>query len=478
MPTGPILLPSLTYAAFVAAVGVLYFLMPRSGQAILLLLASYLFYGLWSRWFPPVLLVVTALDFLLPFAYRRLPRLRRVLLAAGIAANVGILVGLKYGAAVAPRLWGAFGLAPGTGLELAMRIVLPVGLSFYALQGIAYLVDTYTGQMPPSRDPIGFALYMAYFPKLLAGPIERPAVFLGQLDQDRTVDNPRLARSLTRVVIGLTRKLVIANALLAMSPADVFLRPADYPPVVLGTALVAFGFGLYNDFAGYTNIAQGVSGLFGIELSANFRQPMFSTTFTDVWNRWHISLSHWLRDYIYFPLTRALLRRRWGGQLGVIAFLPALVTMVVSGLWHGFSANMIVWGLAMGLLLGGERILHERFRWPGARTRTQTWRWLAPVIVTSVTLLLLVLFRSPLSAVGDYWRGLIGWRPWQWTSWGVPILAMVSLGLDALQARGGEATAFAHWPRLARAGLLAAAILAIFLATRGSVDPLFVYQGF
>ena len=478
MLTGPMATTSLGYAAFVVAVAALCYLLPRRAQGVLLLLASYLFCALWSKWFPPVLIAVTALDFAVPYGYARFPRRRRLLLVGGIATHLAILVTLKYGAATAPVFWDWLGLAPGPTLGLAVRLLLPVGLSFYTLQGIGYLVDTYQGQMEPARDVVGFALFMAYFPKLLAGPIERPAAFLKHLDEERTVDNERLMASLTLILTGLARKLAIANPLLAMSPQDVFLQPQDYTPTALATALIAFSFALYNDFAGYSNIAQGVSLFFGIELSRNFRRPMFAASFAAIWNRWHISLSHWLRDYVYFPTTRTLLRHRWGRSVVLGAFLPALLTMLVSGLWHGISLNMIVWGLAMGSLLGAERYFNLRFRRPGNQSRTSRWRWVTPVFVVAVVTLLLVFFRSPMAAVIPYWKGLIGWRPWQWEHWGVPLLVAVSLGLDAVQARHGEATAFGSWPRLARAGVIALTLLAVLLASRGSTEPPFIYQGF
>jgi len=189
--------------------------------------------------------------------------------------------------------------------------------------------------VPAEPDVVHFALYLAYFPKLLAGPIERARSFLPRLTAAGDVTNDVLARSATLIVIGIGRKLLIADPLFSRIPAEVTVDPLQYPAPRLLVWLVAYAFALYNDFAGYTDIVRGVSGLFGIELSRNFAAPFFSRNFTELWTRWHITLSSWLRDYIYFPLSRALVRRNPNATHFVTLFVPPMVTMLVSGLWHG-----------------------------------------------------------------------------------------------------------------------------------------------
>ena len=186
-----------------------------------------------------------------------------------------------------------------------MTLLLPIGLAYYSLQNISYLIDIYRKQTVAATDFIDFALYLAYFPKLLSGPIERARTFLPKLAQPRHVDNKLLARSFTLIIVGLMRTLLIAGILLKMIFWDAFETPAKYTaPELIGWLLI-YSLFLYNDFAGYTSIVRGVSGLFGLELSRNFSQPYFTRNLTEFWNSWHISLSHWLRDYIYFPLSRA-----------------------------------------------------------------------------------------------------------------------------------------------------------------------------
>jgi hypothetical protein len=185
--------------------------------------------------------------------------------------------------------------------EHSFKFILPVGLAYYTLQNISYLVDVRHKQIAASVDFIDFALYLAYFPKLLSGPIERARTFLPQLANPRRVDNETLARSFTLIIVGLLRKLLIASLFSGILFWNAFETPALYTAPELIGWIVIYGLFLYNDFAGYTSIVRGISGLFGIQLSHNFKQPYFARNLTEFWNNWHISLSHWLRDYIFFP---------------------------------------------------------------------------------------------------------------------------------------------------------------------------------
>ena len=186
------------------------------------------------------------------------------------------------------------GIQPGLG---GLQIIIPLGLSYYVLQNISYLVDVYRGQIPASTNRVDFSLYLAYFPKMVAGPIERARTFLPILARPRRVDNQALSRSLILILVGLVRKLLIGDLLFAHIPWEAFTgEPGVFSKIELIAWLTVYAFALYNDFAGYTLIVRGVSGFFGIELSPNFRAPYFSRNFTEFWNRWHITLSEWLRD--------------------------------------------------------------------------------------------------------------------------------------------------------------------------------------
>ena len=298
---------SLEFAGFVGLTLLVYYLLPRRPQNVLLLVVSYGFYSTWSWRYVLVLAAITLFNFGL--ALRLSARPRRWTLWLGIGVNLLALGLLKYEDFFLPDLRAAL-VRWGVETDIVgLSILLPVGMSFYILAVISYLVDVYRGQLPASRDWVDFALYMAYFPKLLTGPIERARVFLPRLAASRRVDNEVLARSVALIVIGVVRKVVFADTLFLMLPNRLWSDPGRFSSPGLLVYLIVYGFALYNDFAGYTGVVRGVSGLFGIELSPNFNVPYFARSLSEFWSRWHITLSQWLRDYIYFPTSRALLRR-------------------------------------------------------------------------------------------------------------------------------------------------------------------------
>jgi D-alanyl-lipoteichoic acid acyltransferase DltB (MBOAT superfamily) len=328
---------------------------------------------------------------------------------------------------------------------------------------------------------VDFALYLAYFPKLVAGPIERANSFLPKLAAQRFVDNEVLARSFTLIIVGIVRKLLIADILAAAILSDVYEVPARYtPPELLGWLLL-YAFSLYNDFAGYTSIVRGVSGLFGIELSPNFQQPYFARSFTEFWNRWHMTLSYWLRDYVYFPLSRMLLRRNLSRRNLPNLIVPPLVTMLASGLWHGFSMHMLLWGGLHGLYQIVER-LPSLWRPAVPPQKRPRWRQVtAALIIFTFVILAWVPFRWELPATFEFWRGLLNWSSlainYRRLFLVAPIVAG-AIGLDWLQYHYQDEVIFLRWPRLAQAFCLATVLLFIFISSGGDVGEPFVYQGF
>ena len=235
---------------------------------------------------------------------------------------------------------------------------------------------------------------MAYFPKLLSGPIERARTFLPKLAAQRIVDNDVLARSFALIVIGVVRKVVFADTLFTMLPARLWKEPERFSSPELIVYLIVYAFALYNDFAGYTGVVRGVSGLFGIELAPNFNIPYFSRNLSEFWNRWHITLSQWLRDYIYFPTSRALLRRNPSLTNVPNIFLPPLLTMLASGLWHGTGWGMLLWGALHGVYLIVERLL-SLWRPAGPPHLQPRWRQgLATTLVFVLVMLAWVPFRA------------------------------------------------------------------------------------
>jgi len=447
-----------------------YHRLPPRAQIYWLLLLSYAFYTWWAWQFLPVLVFLTLANYGIAAQIAATQasrdkgekRRRQRWLCAGLALNVAALAALRYGYRSAP-------------FESPFAVL---GVSFYSLQALAYLFDTYSGTLRTAHTLADFTLYLAYFPKLVAGPVERPQAFFRQLAQPRIVDDVRLARAATLIAVGLTRKLVLADPLAAQLPVAAFAAPARLDSLTLATTLVGYAFVLYNDFAGYTSIARGVSCLFGIELSRNFAQPFAAHSFTDFWNRWHMTFSHWLRDYIYLPLSRRLLRRNLSRTNVANLLLPPVVTMLVCGLWHGASAHMLLWGGLHGVYLVVERA--ATLLWPIAPGAIQPrWRRAGGVaLVFTLSCWALVAFRLPIDRALEFWRQLVTDPTGSLPNSRVLLYMLPSLWLDWMQSRHGEDTVFMPWPRLARATLLATAVL-LWLVMHGAAAPTpFVYQGF
>lgn len=472
---------SFDFILFTALVLGVYYHLSRHLQNIWLLLVSYIFIFTWDWRFAFVLTLVTAVNFLIALRIRTNDQGHPGLLWAGIGFNVLVLGFFRVVNFFLPQLESLLGrlgiITQGDGLQL----LIPLGLSYYVLQTISYLVDVYRGQLKSETDFVAFALYLAYFPKLIAGPIERARTFLPKLAQPRVVDHEVLARSVMLIFVGLTRKLLIADVLTASFLSDVFQFPAKYNPLELILWLTIYAFALYNDFAGYTDMVRGVSGLFGIELSVNFQTPYFSRNFTEFWRRWHITLSEWLRDYIYFPISRALRRGNPEFQKVTTLVLPPLLTMLVSGMWHGFGLHMLVWGGMHGLYQIVERV--PALWRPVVPAQNQpAWRQgLGMGIVFMFVALAWVPFRWELPAAFELWGALLNWSEiglgYQRLLLVVPVL-LTSGFIDILQYRSQDEFVFLKWSPLARATCMAMVLLAVFIVTGGDFEQPFVYQAF
>jgi len=337
-------------------------------------------------------------------------------------------------------------------------------LSFYLLQAIAYLVEVSRGQLDARRNLIDFMLYLAWFPKLTAGPIERPSRFLKELAVARGFDGERFARGLALILIGLVRKLVVADTLFAAIPPRVLSDPASYAAPSLAAWLLLYVFAVYNDFAGYSAIARGVSRLFGIELTRNFAVPLLARNWGELWVRWHITLSSWLRDHVYFPLSRALVKRdpRRGNLLNLV--LPPLVTMVASGLWHGATWNLLLWGLLIGAFQVVERLssLRRPVRPPGERP---LWQQASQRVLMVVSILFAAaLFLMDVPTALTAWKTLAD--PANWAQplepgLRVALILLPALWIDWLQHSSGDELVFLAWARPVRAALVAVAVLAV-----------------
>jgi len=359
---------SWTFVLFAAVVFPVYYSLDRRWQNRFLLAASYFFYGNWDWRFTGLLAISTIVDYVAALGMQRSrdAHARNAWLGLSLATNLGILGFFKYFnffVDSAVELLGALGFeahAP------TLRVLLPVGISFYTFQTLAYTIDVWRGRMEPTRDFTSFALYVAFFPQLVAGPIERAQRLLPQLQRRREVTAWHFSTGTQLLLWGYFKKVAIADSLVPYQ-FDAFTGaqpPGD--PAVLWMAMWASALQAYGDFSGYSDMARGLGRLLGIEIIENFRQPFFSTNFTEFWRRWHVSLSSWLRDYVYIPLGG-----NRGGELRQARNL--FLTMLIGGLWHGAAWTFVVWGGACGLILvlhkwmrRGQKIAHdERPSGPG-----------------------------------------------------------------------------------------------------------------
>ena len=472
------------FATFSVCVLLIYYFLALRAQNVWLLITSYIFYFSWGLPFAVILFFVTALNF---FISRRLGNhhaRRRLWFWAGVGGNALLLFFFKF---VTSDYGSRLFQIGFPSVKCITQFLLPIGLAFYTLQAISYLIDVYNGQMPAASSFVDFALCMSYFPKLIAGPIERARNFLPKLAKPRMVTNETLSRSFTLIIIGLIRKIVIADVLPRMISIDHIWSGMNsrYATPEMALWLIVYAFSLYNDFAGYTSIVRGVSGLFGIELSPNFQQPFFARSFTEFWNRWHISLSHWLRDYIYFPFSRALLRRSEGQRNLINIVLPPLITMMASGLWHGFSVSMLVWGGLHGLYQVVERIpfVTRMIAQPDEQPR-----WRQAILMLIVFLLTMVAWvpfalKSLQGNAGAlaFWNALILTPHWGFSNlWFLVVLFpfALSLWIDAMQYRARNETVFTSWSPAVQGMLLALALTLFFIFGITSQMKVFVYQGF
>lgn len=450
------------------AAAVYYFLSPRA-QIVWLLVVSYFFYATWNLWYVPFLLSFTVVNF---FLAKQIEKSRsRALFLLGLIIDAGSLIFLKL-------LAGPYA---GTLLEQISPtkltgILIPIGFSFYALQLISYLIDVRRGQIQAEKDFLSFALYLAYFPKMLAGPIERARSFLPQLQHVRIVDREAIEQALYLILLGLFRKIVIADRLAALRPVDIFSRPENYTSLEQVVWVLIFAFILYNDFAGYTSIVRGISFLLGIRLSPNFRQPFFARTFSDFWSRWHISLSEWLRDYIFYPARRSLVQSNAPRWLALA--IPPMVTMLVSGFWHGASLALLFWGFLHGLYLVFEQVLVQFNLLPRDGFNAKLYSIFVFVMIT----LAWIPFNTPsLRASLRYISGFVPPYSAAFDVWIVPdlLLIFLSLWLDGQEQRHGDPAFPRKWSAVRQAWAVAVGLIVLFLFSRtGSDLSRFVYQFF
>ena len=469
---------SFTFLVFLIIVYGLYLALSHRLQNWMLLAASYVFYGWWDWRFLSIILFTTVLDYLVSLKVSRSTndRSRKLLLSVSVVCNLGLLAVFKY-----------FNFFVESFVDLALRlgfhvrweplhIILPVGISFFTFQSIGYSIDVYRGHVNPPRRFLDFALFVAFFPQLVAGPIQRAANLLPQVISPRRIVLDQVTRGAFLILYGLFKKTVIADGL-ADGVNSVYnsVGASSGLDVLLATYL--FVLQIYCDFSGYTDIARGVAKLMGFNLSKNFMTPFYAASPSEYWTRWHISLSSWVKDYVYLPLALHYLRR---GESKLNEYRPHLYAMVLMGLWHGAAWTYVLWGVYHGLMLVAWAVL----KWPkSAKGR----RRLIPkpiriVFYFHVTVLSLLIFRAnSVHQIGDFLRALASGLSTKQVSIPLPSTATLLgiplfLVLDFLAYHHSSDLYYRKWPDAMRGALVAALFILVLMGWSNAPAEFIYFQ--
>lgn len=348
---------SIDFVIFFPIVFILYWIFSKNLKArnIFLLISSYFFYAWWDWRFLSLIIISSLVDFYVgkKLGIEENDKKRKYLLYLSLLVNLGFLLYFKYFNFFIDSFNNAFTLF-GKELELStLNIILPVGISFYTFQTLSYSIDIYKRQLKPTKNIIPFFTFVAFFPQLVAGPIERASHLLPQFDRVYKFDYQRVKSGMQLMLWGFFKKMVIADRL-ALLVNEVYNNTGEYSGVDFLIATLFFTIQIYCDFSGYSDIAIGLSRTMGFDLMKNFDSPYFSKSITEFWRRWHISLSTWFRDYIYIPLG--------GSKKGRFrTYFNLFAVFLISGLWHGAATTFIIWGAIHGLIIVFEKATY-RFR--------------------------------------------------------------------------------------------------------------------
>jgi len=391
-----------------------YYLLPKKYRNIFLLLGSYVFYGYWDYRFVSLLFLSTIIDFTIgKFLYQALqPRKRKLLLFLSISANLGILAFFKYFGFFVQSFSPIAAMFGGNLDYLHLNIILPVGISFYTFQTMSYTIDIYRNSLKPTNNFIDFAVFVAFFPQLVAGPIERAKQLLPQIINKPDVTKIQIKQGLNLIATGLFKKVLIGDTS-GRFVDHIFTNMEIYKSSEILFALILFSIQIYADFSGYSSIARGTAKIMGFELMKNFEQPYLSRNITEFWRRWHISLSSWLRDYLYIPLG--------GNRKGVKrTYVNLMLTMLLGGLWHGASWNFVIWGGLHGIYLAihkfiiGRKRLEESYHYKGIPSLA---KFLLFVLTTNILVLITWLFfrATDFNTTRLFFSKMIHWEPSEFT---------------------------------------------------------------
>ena len=458
---------SLDYLVFFLVVLVAHWSLPHRGRNWLLLASSYYFYGYVSRaWLIPFVFTTT-LDYTTARLIEARPARRRLWLLVSVVSNLSLLGWFKYRGFFIENVHAALSaLGLGTSIEV-LTFIVPAGISFYTFQSLSYVIDVYRGRMPACRRFDDYALFVAFFPQLVAGPIERATHLLSQVESHRSFPWNRATHWLTLILWGYLLKVVIADHS-ALTANKIFsIRDASFP--LLWSGVFAFAIQILADFSAYTAIARGSAGLLGFDLMENFRHPYLANSPADFWRRWHISLSTWMRDYIYIPLG--------GSRDGKArATRNVLITFLISGAWHGAAWNFILWGLYWGLLVAADQAWGKRWRPPS---------WFAVPAMFALTCVGWLMFREQNASF--LWRHF-SLNPaaappadWQLGAYlfAKTCLLALPIGIHAWwDHRGSSSPLFSKLDSLAGRTLLSLALFTTILLLRSPESSAFIYFQF
>lgn len=465
---------SVEYLLFLPATVLLYYLLPSAWRWFLLLVASYFFYASWKVEYLALIALSTLVDFVVSnrLGVVKSPLWRKIWLGLSLTTNLGLLYWFKYLKLFLPpreliELSSAAAESPLSGeLQFALYMVIPVGISFYTFQTLSYTLDVYFGRVKPETHLGKFALFVSFFPQLVAGPIERFGHLRPQLNGLVNWNWDDIRNGLRLILFGFFLKLCIADNL-AQTVDPVYASPDSYSSLNLLLGTFLFGFQIYGDFAGYSLIAQGSALLLGIRLMDNFRNPYLSTSISEFWQRWHISLSTWFRDYLYIPLGGNRVRwHRW--------ILNILLVFAVSGFWHGAEWTFVIWGGIHGLMYLLER-LFRTLSVPSLLRRLFGW----PFTFIAVSVAWVFFRASDMGAMGQIWTSFLTNSGTESLQFGagfiLPGLLFLAAEFWLYNHRFDRAVASLHW---AVRWMVYALLLICILALGGATNHPFIYFQF
>ena len=475
---------SLKFLIFFPCVFLLYYALPFRFRKYMLLAASYYFYMCWKPEFIVLILFSTLAAYLGGLGTARWPAYKKWLLAVSLILNLGCLFFFKYFNFFGETLTALCRAVSIPFTAPALKVILPVGISFYTFQTLSYTLDVYRGNMEPERDFVTFALFVSFFPQLVAGPIEKAANLLPQLKEEHGFTYENAAWGIKLMAWGFFKKAVIADQLALLVVDKVYNNLWSYEGGALVAATCAFAVQIYCDFGGYSDIARGCAKMMGIDLMVNFKAPYFAASVTEFWRRWHISLTSWFREYVYIPLG--------GNRRGAAKkCLFVLITFTLSGLWHGAAWTFVLWGVFHALFMNLEFLW---FRKHPRRERGPVVHLIRCVVTFGVVSVLWIFFRANTMADALYVLRHITWGIGSPVQYVVKGLADVSPGLimtavlglsltllflfDLADERGDAIALVSGWPVWVRRPVYVGFVVLMVLLIPKEVSVPFIYFQF